>query len=132
MTRALSWLRAELAADRERLAAMSLTDYAKSAVDTLLAPGLYLRSTIHACVYAINHGRTGATTTVSLFEPPLQAAWWRPSDRLQARALSWVALGAAATPFVSLPGDPALAAYVSLQALPLACDPLATVTEVVG
>jgi len=124
------WLRADLAADRETLAAMSPADYARAAVDTLLAPGLVVRSTVHACVYAINHAEAGADTTVSLFARPIDAEPWRPRDDLQASVLSVLLLGLVATRYVSVPSAPALAALVTMQAVPLAVDPAAALAEV--
>ena len=132
MTDALGWLRAELAADRERLAAMSPREYAVAAVDTLFAPGLWARSTVHACVYAINHAEPGATTTFSVAERPIDAPAWRPRDDVQASLLCALTLGWFATPFVALPATPWLAAVVVAQALPLALDPLAALWFTTG
>jgi len=125
MTDALGWLRAELEADRERLAAMSGREYAVAAVDTLLAPGLWARSTVHACVYAINHAERGATTTFSVAQRPIDAACWRPRDDVQASLLCVWPLAYLATPYASVPSEPWLAAVVIAQALPLALDPVA-------
>lgn len=130
MTDALGWLRAELAADRDRLAAMSPREYAVAAVDTLLAPGLWARSTVHACVYAINHAEHGAETTFSVAERPIDADPWRPRDDVQASLLGPIALAFLATPLASPPADPLLAAFAALQALPLALDPLVALAEV--
>ena len=130
MTTALDWLRAELAADRDRLAAMSPREAAVAALDTLLAPGLVARSTVHACVYAINHAERGATTTVSVARRPIEAPVWRARDDLQASLLCVLALAVFATPLAALPARPWLAAVVVAQALPLACDPVAAVVEV--
>jgi hypothetical protein len=130
VTDAISWLRAELAAGRDRLAAMSPREAAVAALDTLLAPGLVARSTVHACVYAINHAERGATTTVSVADRPIDAAPWRPRDELQASLLCVLALGIFATPLAALPARPWLAAVVVAQAAPLAGDPVAAVVEV--
>jgi len=130
MTNALDWLRADLAADRERLAAMSPPDYLRAAVDTLLAPGLWARATLHACVYAINHAEPGAETTFSVAERPIRAACWRPRDDVQASLLGPLALGWFATPFVALPSQSWLAAVVVAQVVPLALDPVAALWEV--
>ncbi|MDB2293720.1 hypothetical protein PM085_15795 [Halorubrum ezzemoulense] len=130
MTDALDWLRAELAADREALAAMSPREAAVAAVDTLLAPGLWARSTVHACVYAINHAEPGADTTFSVAQRPIEAACWRPRDDVQASLLGPIALAFLATPLASPPADPLLAAFAALQALPLALDPLVALAEV--
>lgn len=130
MTDALLWLRAELADDRDEIAAMSPADYARSAIDTVLTPGLAIRSTVHACVYAINHAERGAKSTFSLFARPLRADCWRPRDDVQASILSALLLGVVATRYASLPADPVLAALIGLQAIPLAVDPLAAVAEV--
>lgn len=126
----VEWLRADLAADRERLAAMSPADYLRAAVDTVLAPGLLARTTFHACVYAINHAEPGATTTYSVARRPIAAPCWRPRDDIQASLLGPLACGLFATPLASLPADPVLAGVVGLQALPLALDPVAAVAEV--
>jgi hypothetical protein len=130
MTDVRAWLRAELEADREQIAAMTPADYARSAVDTVLTPGLVARSTVHACVYAINHAERGAASTFSLFKRPLRADCWRPRDDVQASVLSALLLGVVATRYASLPADPLLATVVGLQAIPLAVDPLAAVAEV--
>jgi hypothetical protein len=132
MTDVRSWLRAELEADREQIAAMTPADYARSAVDTVLTPGLVARSTVHACVYAINHAEQGAASTFSLFKRPLRAGCWRPRDDVQASLLSVLLLGVFATRLASLPADPLLAAVVGLQALPLVVDPLHAIAEVAG
>jgi hypothetical protein len=130
LTDALDWLRAELAADRDTLATRTPREHAVAALDTLLAPGLYARSTIHACVYAINHAERGADTTFSVAKRPLDAPAWRPRDDLQAALLCVLTLGVFATPLASLPSTPWLRALVVAQALPLACDPLAALVEV--
>ena len=130
MTDGLGWLRAELAADREELEAMSPREYAVAALDTLLAPGLWARSTVHACVYAINHAEQGAETTFSVSQRPINADPWRPRDDVQASLLCALTLGWFATPFVALPATPWLAAVVVAQALPLALDPVAAFWEV--
>jgi hypothetical protein len=130
MTDALDWLRGELAGDREQLATRTPRDHAVAAVDTLLAPGLYARSTIHACVYATLYAERGADTTFSVAKRPIDAPAWRPRDDLTAALLCVWLLGFLATPLASLPAAPALRALVVAQALPLACDPLAALWEV--
>ena len=130
MSDVAAWLRAELAADREQLAAMDAGDYVRSTVDTVLTPGLLARSMVHACVYAITHAEPGADSRYSLFERPLAADCWRTRDDLQASLLSVWVLGWVATPWVSLPSDPLLAAGVALQAVPLALDPVGAIVEV--
>ena len=125
MTDALGWLRAELAADRDRLAAMSPREAAVAVVDTVLAPGLWARSTVHACVYAVNHAEAGATTTFSVAQRPIDADAWRPRDDVQASLLCVYPLAYLATPYASVPSEPWLAAVVIAQALPLALDPVA-------
>lgn len=124
MTNALDWLRDDLDADREALGSMSAREYAIAALDTVLAPGLYLRSTIHACVYAINHAEKGAETTFSVAERPIRAACWRPRDDVQASLLCVWLLSFGATRYAALPSDTVLAAFVVLQTLPLALDPV--------
>ena len=123
-------LRDELAADLDAARSYDATDWLREAVDTALAPGLVARSTVHACVYAIFHAEEGAETTFSIARPPIVAACWRERDAVTASLLSVWALGIFATDLASLPADPALAAFVALQCLPLACDPLVTLAEV--
>ena len=127
-----SWLRAEIESDRDQIAAMTPADYARSAVDTVLTPGLAIRSTVHACVYAINHAEAGAESTFSLFKRPLRAACWRPRDDVQASLLSVLLLGVFTTRLASLPADPLLATVIGVQALPLVVDPLHAIAEVAG
>ena len=131
-TTVFEWLRAEIESDRDQIAAMTPADYARSAVDTVLTPGLAIRSTVHACVYAINHAEAGAESTFSLFARPLSAACWRPRDDVQASLLSVLLLGVFATRLASLPADPVLATLVGLQAIPLAVDLLHAIAEVAG
>jgi len=102
---------------------MSPRQAAVAAVDTLLAPGLWARATLHACVYAINHTEKGAETTFSVAERPIDAACWRPRDDIQASLLGPLALAFVTTPLASPPAAPLLAAFAGLQALPLAPAP---------
>ena len=126
----IATLRDELAADLDAARAFTATDWLREAVDTVLAPGLFARSTVHACVYAIIHAEEGADTTVSLARPPIVADAWRDRDAVTASLLSVWALGIFATDLASLPADPALRAVVVAQLLPLALDPVAVAVGV--
>jgi hypothetical protein len=130
MPDALATLRDELAADLDVARSYGATDWLREAVDTVLAPGLVARSTVHACVYAITHAERGAETTFSVVRRPIVADAWRDRDDVQAAALGVVALGFFATDLASLPAEPALAALVALQCVPLALDPALTLAEV--
>jgi len=132
MTRALATLRDELGADIAAARAYDATDWLREAVDTALAPGLWMRSTIHACVYAIYHAEPGAETTFSVARPPIVADAWRERDSVTASLLSVWALGIFATDLASLPDATLLAAVVALQCVPLALDPALTLAEVAG
>lgn len=126
----VDWLRAEVAADRAEIASMSAADVGQAALDAVLTPGLVVRTAVHSCAYAINHGKLGAETTFSLFERPIRADWWRHRDDVQASLLSALCVGWLATPYASLPTEPVLAAVVTLQALPLVVDPLQAIAGV--
>ena len=130
MPDAIATLRDEIAADLDAARSYDATDWLREAVDTVLAPGLVARSTVHACVYAIYRAEQGAETNFSVTRPPIVADAWRDRDAVTASLLSVWALGIFATDLASLPADPALAALVALQCLPLACDPLVTLAEV--
>jgi len=129
---ARNWLRAELAADREAIAAMPPADCVRHAVDWLLAPGLVARSTLHAVQYAINHAEPGAEVRSRLSARPIDAGCWRARDDVQASLLSVVLLALLATPIASLPRDPLLATFIAVQAVPLVVDPLHALAEVAG
>jgi len=130
MPDAIATFRDELAADIAAARAFTPTDWLREGVDTVLAPGLWMRSTVHACVYAIYHAEPGADTTFSVARPPIDAACWRWHDAMTASLLSVWALGLFATDLASLPVDPALRALVVTQLLPLACDPVAVAVGV--
>src|SRR6056297_3804535 len=132
MTDAIATLRDELAADLDAARTFTAADWLREAVDTVLAPGLVARSTVHACVYAIYHAEEGAETTFSVARPPIVADSWRERDSVTASLLSVWALGIFATDLASLPADPLLAAVVALQCVPLALDPALTLAEVAG
>lgn len=130
MTAALASLRDELAADVEAVRAYDATDWVREAVDTALAPGLYLRTTVHACVYAIFYAERGAEIAFSLSEPPIAADAWRPRDAVTASLLSAWLVTFGATGIASPPSDPLLAGVVALQCGVLVVDPLVTLGEV--
>jgi len=129
MPDAIATFRDELAADIAAARAFTPTDWLREGVDTVLAPGLWMRSTVHACVYAIYHAEKGAEITFSVARPPIDAACWRWHDAVTASLLSVWALGIFATDLASLPADPLLAAVVALQCVPLALDPALTLAQ---
>lgn len=125
----LSWLRAELRADLATIRQRAPGQWAAVALDTVVMPGLVFRSTIHACVYAINHAERGAATTFRLFARPIDAACWRPRDDVQAATLT-VIVAALVALASSAPAAPWLRAVVALAALPIVVDPLQAIAEV--
>lgn len=118
-----STLRTEIADDIRALGGFDGHDWLRAVVNTVLAPGLVARSTIHSCVYAINHAEPGAETTYALDSPPIVAEWWRPRDELQASLLSTWVLAWLSTPLASLPrGSLGLALLAAACIVPLALD----------
>ena len=129
MPDALATLRDELAADLDAARTFTAADWLREAVDTVLAPGLFARSTVHACVYAIIHAEEGADTTVSLARQPIAAECWRDRDAVTASLVSVWLLAALAMAPTTLPSGVA-GAIVAAQCVPLALDPVVTTVEV--
>ena len=132
MTDRRAQLRADLAADLAELASYSATDWVRAVVDTVLVPGLIIRSTLHACAYTIDCGERGAETTISAFEAPITAPGWTRADAVRASLLGPVVVAGLTTPLASLPEAPLAAVVVGLQTLPLAADPALTLLSTSG
>jgi len=123
--------RDELAADIETARTFTATDWLREGVDTVLAPGVVARSTVHACVYAIYHGERGAESTFSVARPPMKHEAWRDRDAVTASLLSVWLLAALVMAPTTLPSGVA-GAIVAAQCVPLALDPVLTLAEVAG
>lgn len=119
-------LRADLEADLAQLAQYDATDWVRAVVDTVLVPGLIVRSTLHACAYAIDVGERGAETTISAFEAPIAAPGWTRADAVRASLLGPLVVAGLTTPLASLPEAPLAAVVVGLQCVPVAADPALT------
>lgn len=128
----LDQLRDDLAADLEVARAMSPGDWLRALVDVCLSAGLFCRTAIYSCVYAVNYGEKGAEISTSLWEPPLTAEPWTPWDRLQASSVS---LGVAiwlVGNVVTNQNEALITAAVAVQVSVLAIDPVLALREVVA
>lgn len=120
----VDWLRAELEADRQAAAEKSIGDWLITGVDTIVALGLFARTCIYACVYAVNYGEGEAPIAFSLADEPLEAEWWGFVDKLQASLLGPIVVGFVieAHQVGSMPA--AWFAFLALNAAVLVLDPL--------
>lgn len=124
------WLRDELRADRQAIAAKSPTDWLVTALDLLAAPVLTLRAAIASCIWAINHGDS-ADIGLSLADPAMIAPAWGRVDAFQVAALLVIAPALAVeSPACCATVPPGVAAYLGLQGLVVAVEGAVVVSGV--
>ena len=128
----LDQIRDDLAADLEAARSLSAADWIRAGVDATLSAGLFCRTAIHSCVYAVNYGEPGAEISMSLWDCPLDAESWTPWDSVQASSVSLAIVIWLASQASTIRTDPALAVAVASQASVLAIDPLVAAKEVMA
>ena len=80
-------LRAELAADVDAAADKSLVDWLLTAVETVFSLGIFCRTMMYSCVWAVNYNDEGAEINLTLLDEPLTEPRWGVVDKFQASIL---------------------------------------------
>jgi len=126
----LGQLRDDLAADLEVARSMSLGDWSRALVNLCLSAGLFCRTAIYSCVYAVLYGERGAEISTSLWERPLTAEPWTPWDRVQASSVSLAVAIWIVGELVTEQHEALITVVVAVQVLVLAIDPVLALREV--
>jgi hypothetical protein len=127
---ARQWLREELAADREAIAAKTPTDWLVAGLDLIAGPVLALRASIASWVWAINHGES-ADIGLSLADPAMCAPAWGRVDAFQVAALLVIVPAfVVRSPACCATAPPGVAAYLAVQGLVVAIEGAVVVSGV--